>query len=159
MPRIYEVTFENVAVSAAQDLVGLTIAAGVRTCKIKRMRVGSTDTSIPTAQMLQIRARLASATYSVGSAGSAQTPRPVDIGDAAATFTARSNDTTKGTTSGAFTIVEETGCHIYAGYDFSYPQGREPVFGGAEGFVFELLSTVSGTVHLSGGVTVEETGG
>lgn len=159
MARIYEVTFENVTVSAAQDLVGLTIAAGTRTCKIKRMRVGATNTAIPTAQMLQIRARLASATYTVGSAGAAGVVKPVDLGDSAATFTARINDTVKATTSGAFTIMEETGCHIYAGYDFSYPQGREPVFGGAEGFVFELLSTVSGTVALSGGVTVEETGG
>lgn len=159
MPRIYEVTFENVTVSAAQTLVSLTIAAGVRTVKVKRMRVGATNTSIPTAQMLQIRARLSSATFTVGSGGAAATPRPVDIGDSAATATARVNDTTTGTTTGAFTVLEETGCHIYAGYDFSYPQGREPVFGGAEAFLFELLSTVSGTCAFSGGVTFEETGG
>lgn len=158
MPRIYEITFENVAVSAAQDLVSLKGGAA-RTVKIKRMRVAATNTSIPTAQMLELRASLASATLTAGSGGTAPTPRPVDLGDAAATFTARANDTSKATTSGAFTIVEESGCHIYAGYDFSYPQGREPVFGLNEGFVFELLSTVSGTVNLSGGVTVEETGG
>lgn len=159
MSRTYEVTFENVAVSAAQDLVGVTIAAGPRTCKIKRMRVGAADTAIPTAQMLQVRARFLPATFTAGTGGAAATPRPVDAGDAAATFTARTNDTSKATTSGTAATLEETGCHIYAGYDFSYPQGREPVIGGGEGFVFELLSTVSGTVHLSGGVTVEETGG
>ena len=158
MPRIYEITFENVSVSAAQDLVSLKGGAS-RTVKIKRMRVAATNTSIPTAQMLELRASLASATLTAGSGGTAPTPRPVDLGDAAATFTARANDTSKATTSGAFTILEESGCHIYAGYDFSYPQGREPVFGLNEGFVFELLSTVSGTVNLSGGVTVEETGG
>jgi hypothetical protein len=158
MPRTYEVTFENVSVSAAQDLVSAKGGAA-RTVKVKRMRVGATNTSIPTAQMLQIRASIASATLTAGSGGTAPTPRPVDLGDAAATFTARANDTSKATTTGAFTIVEETGCHIYAGYDFSYPQGREPVFGLNEGFVFELLSTVSGTCAFSGGVTFEETGG
>ncbi len=158
MPRTYEVTFENVAVSAAQDLVSIAGAAG-KTVQIKRARVGATDTAIPTAQMLQIRCRLASATFAAGSGGAAATPRPDDLGDAAASATGRVNDTTKATTSGGFTVVEETGAHIYAGYDYTWPQGREPLVGPSEGFVFELLSTVSGTVHLSGGLTITEMGG
>lgn len=158
MARIYEVTFESILVAAPQDLVAM-LGAATRTVRVKRARVGASDTAIPSAQMLAIRCRLASATFSLGSGGSAATPRPVDLGDVAATFTAHINDTTKGTTSGAFTIVEENGCHIYQGYDYSWPQGREPIIGPTEGFVFELLSTVSGTVHLSGGLTLEETGG
>ena len=78
-------------------------------------------------------------------------------GDSAASFTANINDTTKATTSGAFTNVEENGCHLYQGYDKTF--ARPFLVGPNEGFVFELLSTVSGTVHLSGGVEAEELGG
>ena len=158
MPRTYDVSFENVAVSAAQDLVTIIGAAG-KIVKIKRMRVSATDTSIPTAQMLQLRARFLPATVTNGSGGSTPTPRPLDPGDAAASLTAHANDTVKSTTSGTATTLEESGCHIYAGYDFTYPQDARPTVGPSEAFVFELLSTVSGTVHMSGGVTVEEHGG
>lgn len=156
--RTYDVSFENVTVTAAQDLTAIIGAAG-KVLKIKRMRVGATNTSIPTAQMIQIRARFLPATVTNGSGGTAPTPRPLDPGDAAASFTARVNDTTKASSSGTATIMEETGVHIYAGYDFTYPQDARPTIGPSEAFVFELLSTVSGTVALSGGVTVEETGG
>jgi hypothetical protein len=49
------------------------------------------------------------------------------------------------------------GCGIFSGYDYEFP--NPPVIGPSEAFVFELLSTVTGTVHLSGGVRVEEIGG
>jgi len=158
MPRTYDVSFENVAVSAAQDLVTILGATG-KMVKIKRMRVCSTDTTIPTAQMLQLRARFLPATVSAGSGGSTPTPRQLDPGDAAASLTAHTNDTSKSTTSGTALILEEIGAHIYSGYDFTYPQDARPTVGPSEAFVFELLSTVSGTVHMSGGITVEEHGG
>jgi len=157
--RTYDISFEGVSVSAAQDLVAVLGPTGARVARIKRARVGCTNTSIPTAQMLEIRCRLASATFSVGSGGSTPTPRPLDIGDAAATVTAGANLTTKSTTTGSFTVIEETGVHAYAGYDYTWPADARPTIGPSEGFVFELLSTVSGTVNLSGGVTVEEVGG
>jgi hypothetical protein len=157
MPRTYEITFEQVAVSAAQDLVSLKGASG-KMVRVLRAWVNSTDTTLPTSQMLGLRCRLASATITLGSGGTdGVTPRPVDPGDAAASFTANTNDTTKATTSGSFTTVEENGCHVYQGYDKTF--ARPFLVGPNEGFVFELLSTVSGTVHLSGGVEAEEMGG
>jgi hypothetical protein len=157
MPRVYRVTFEGVSVSAAQDLVSVKGGSG-KMCRVLRQWVSATDTTLPTSQMLQLRGRLASATITLGSGGTdGVTPRPVDIGDAAAGFTANVNDTTKATTSGSFTIIEEGGCHIYQGYDNTL--AKPPLVGPNEGYVFELLSTVSGTVHLSGGLEVEEWGG
>ena len=156
MPRVYSVTFESVTVSAAQDLVQITGAAG-KQARIIRAWVAATNTTAPTAQMLSVRARFLPATVTNGSGGSAPTPRPLDPGDAAASITALVNNTTKATSSGTATILEENGLHAFSGYDYQFP--RQPIIGPSQAFVFELLSTVSGTVTLSGGVLVEESGG
>lgn len=156
MPREYTVSFAPTTVSAAQDLVTILGAAG-KMCKILRCWVASTDTTLDSAQMLSIRLRYLPATVTAGSGGSTPTPRPLDPGDSAASFTAHTNDTTKSSTGGTAAIIEENGCHIYAGYDVYL---SKPIYvGPSEAFVFELLSTVSGTVNLAGGVLVEETGG
>jgi hypothetical protein len=157
MGRRYKVTFEGVAVTAAQDLVTVIGASG-KIVRVLRCWVANTDTTLATAQMLQLRQRLfTTATITAGSGGTTPTPTKIDPGDAAASFTAHVNDTTKTSTTGTVTIVDEDGCHIYAGYD-KVALSPVPV-GPSEYYVFELLSTVSGTVHLSGGVEVEELGG
>lgn len=116
------------------------------------------DTTLQTAQGLRLNCKYASATITLGSGGGTPTARPLDPGDAAASFTNHTNDTTPATTSGAFTDIMPAGGHNYGGFDYTWPTNEEPVFGLSEGFVFELLSTVTGTCNFSGGVTVAETG-
>ena len=158
MSRTYDVTFKYVAVSAAQDLVAVKGSTG-KTCRVRRVWLYMNDTTIQTAQGLRLNLKYASATITLGSGGTdTVTAAPHDPGDAAASFTANVNDTTPSTTSGAFTDRMPGGGHNYAGFDYTYPKGEEPVFGLNEGAVFELLSTVSGTCHFSGGMTVEESG-
>jgi hypothetical protein len=163
MPRLYTITFEGVAVSAPQDLVTLllpTSAANFKQIDVVRWWLGATDTTLPTAQMLQTRCRWLPATVTAGSGGSTPTPTVWDQGDSAAKCTAHANDTSKSTTNGTAVIIDEQGFHIYNGYD-SAVAGR-PAFPcpnnstSAQAFVFELLSTVSGTVHLSGGIDFAE---
>ena len=156
MPRTYAVTFEEVACSAAQDLVQIIGAAG-KTLRILRQFVAMTDTSPPTNQQLALRSRFLPATVTNGSGGTSPTPRPFDPGDAAASFTAKANSTTQATTNGTAAILEENGCNAFAGYDYMFP--RPPIIGPSESFVFELLAAPVGTPHLSGGVIVEEMGG
>lgn len=155
MPRVYSVTFEGVSVSAAQDLVQIKGASG-KMLRILRQWVGCTNTTAPTNQQLSLRSRFLPATVTDGSGGSTPTPQPVDPGDAAATFTSLANDTVKATTNGTAKTLEENSCNIFAGYDYTFP--KPPLVGPSQSFVFELLSTVSGTVTLSGGVLVEELG-
>ena len=156
MARTYAVTFEQISVSSPQDLVQVKGAAG-KMLRILRIFTSATDTTAPTNQQLSLRARFLPATVTDGSGGSTDTPRPMDPGDASASFTALINNTTKATTNGTAAVVEENACNVFSGYDYMFP--RPPVVGPSESFVFELLSTVSGTVHLSGGVLVEEMGG
>lgn len=155
MSRIYSVTFENVAVSAAQDLVQIKGASN-KLLRILRRWVGSTDTTIPTGQMLRLRERILPSTVTDGSGGSTPTPVKHDQGDAAATFTALANDTTKATTNGTAVTLYATGCHVFNGFDDIHDD--PPTVAPGASYVFELLSTVTGTVHLSGGVEVEELG-
>jgi hypothetical protein len=155
MGRVYRVLFENVTVSAAQDLALIVGAAG-KQLKIRKQWVSATNTTLPTAQMLQFRGRFLPATVTNGSGGAAATPRPVDAGDAAATFTARVNDTTKATTSATAVVLEQNGGHIYNPYECVFQ--APPQVGPSQAYVFELLSTVSGTCAFSGGVEVEEIG-
>lgn len=160
MARTYTVTTEAVAVSAAQDLVQIAGASG-KMLQIVRFKVGATDTTLPTAQMLEMRARFLPATVTNGSGGSTPTPQKTDPGDAAASFTALVNNTTKATTSGTAVTTYEDGVHIYNGVDETYDGVNVPgpVIGPSESWVLELLSTVSGTVHLSTTVWVKEIGG
>ncbi len=158
MPRIYTVATENVLVAAAQDLMQIKGAAG-KIVKIKRVFVGATNTTLVTAQSLRLRCRFLPATVSDGSGGSAPTPQKVDPGDAAASFTAIANSTTPATTNATAVVLEDAGVHIFAGWDYSWPAGTEPVVGPSESFVFELLSTVSGVVNLSTTIRAEESGG
>ncbi len=156
MARRYTVAFENVSVSAAQDLFCIIGASG-KMLRLISVAVGATDTSLPTAQMIRLRTRFLPATVTNGSGGSTPTPQKLDPGDAAASFTAHANDTTPATTNATAVLIETWGVHIYQGLDFQFP--TPPVCGPSEAITFELLSTVSGTVHLDGTALVEEIGG
>lgn len=158
MGRIYRVTFSNVVVAAAQDLLQVKGASG-KILKIREWWYGATDTTLVTAQGLRSRSRYLPATVTDGSGGTTPTPAKTDPGDAAASFTALANNTTPATSSGTAIVLDESGDHIYNGYRKQWRAGAEPTIGPSESWVGELLSTMSGTVHLSGGVEVEEMGG
>lgn len=154
MGRVYKVTFENVTVSAAQDLIEINGAAGM-ILKVRRVWA-ECYTASPTSQMIGVRCRYLPATVTSGSGGSAATPQKTEAGDAAATFTAEVNNTSKATTSGTASIFEEGAFHVLAGYDVSFETPR--VVNPSTTFVFEMLSTPTGTLALSGGAEVEEIG-
>jgi hypothetical protein len=158
MPRNYVVSFENVAVAAAQDLLQVKGAAG-KTLRILSQRCKLYDNTLPAAQSLAFRGRFLPATVTDGSGGSTPTPRQTDPGDAAASFTALANNTVKATTSGTALTLTEGGEHIYNGYEKIFAAGRQPVVGPSESYVFELLTAPQASTHLSGEVEVEESGG
>lgn len=159
MPRVYKQTFEAVAVSAAQDLVFIPGPAAGKIVRILRRWVQATDTTLPTAQMLELRERYLPATVTAGTGGTtgATPAKAEDQGDATCSITtAGTNNTSKATTSGTAVTLNEMGVHIFNGYDEICL--KPPVINPSTAYVFELLSTVSVTVHLSGGVLFEEIG-
>lgn len=158
MGRRYIVSDEGVSVTAASDLIQIKNASGSnKVCRIIRWWWRPTDNTLASAQGISTRCRRLPATVTDGSGGSTPTPRPLDGGDAAATFTALSNNTVKASTNGTAVILDEAGAHVYNGYEQQLED--PPVIAPAQSFVFELLSSsLTGTVHLSYGVEVEELG-
>jgi|SRR5580692_8125122 hypothetical protein len=156
MARTYYVSFEGVTVSAPQDLLMIKGAAG-KILRVLSVNLADIDTTAPTNQQLELRCRYLPATFSSGTGGNSSVPRPYDPGDAAASFTCLTNNTTKGGTNGTPAILKEDGCNIFSGYEYPFP--RPPIIGPSEAFVFELLSSPSGTCTMSGGAVVEELGG
>lgn len=158
MPRKYSVNFKYTAISAAQDLVACRGSTG-KVCRLHRVWLFMGTVAIEAAQGMRLNVKFATATITLGSGGAAATPRLEDPGDSAASFTARTNDTTPATTSGAFTDVLPAGGHNYNGFGWNwgpYPAGI--FFGLNQGVVFELLGAPSGTVNWSGGMAIEEIG-
>lgn len=156
MPRRYRVPMPPVAVSAAQDMWQIKGATG-KMVRVLRVKIGETDTTPATGQMLSVRARFLPATVTDGTGGTSATIAKTDPGDAAASFTALLNNTGKATTNGTAVIDIEDGFYNLGGWDHFWL--TPPVIGPSESFVIEMLSTPSGTVTLAGYVEVEEIGG
>jgi hypothetical protein len=156
MPRRYRIPMPPVAVAAAQDLWQITGATG-KMVRVMRVVLGETDTTPAAAQFFSLRGRYLPGTLTNGSGGSSAVIARTDPGDAAASLTSLLNSTTKATTTGTAAVDMEINCHSYAGLDHVYM--APPLVGPGEAYVVEMLSTVSGTVTLSGYVEVEEMGG
>lgn len=155
MPRLYTVSFKNVVISAAQDLVALKGATG-KVCQLRRVWIYQVAQALPSAQGVSCNVKFASGVLTFGTGGAAATPNLTDPGDQAATFTARINDTAPASTAGAFTDRFPTGGHIFGLGDTPWRDG--PYFGVGQGIVFELLVGVSGGGTFNGGVEVMEIG-
>lgn len=109
MGRRYTVPFTGTIANAGgnTDLIYLT-PADDKPIKLIGFRFGN-GSEIAEAQEegLTITVYRMTATVTVGSGGSAITPTPCQAADTAAGFTARANDTTVATTSGAATVFDE----------------------------------------------------
>ena len=157
MGRIYQVTFEEVSVTAAQDLVQITIGTK-KVCLIHRVWLGCVDVTLPTGQDCNLRCRYLPSVVTVGSGGTVNiTPSKRNQGDAAcSSTTCATNNTTQATTNGTAVVIDRDGCYLFQGFNKRFEHPPDIPEGAA--FVFELLDAPSGTVKLSGGCEFEELG-
>ena len=149
--RVYVSPMDSATVgTAVQDIFALKTAAsnGAQVHHIQLSAGGVT-----TAAEVRMRLKRATATFTLGSVGSAVTPVAVDAGDSlAATATTRINDTTQSTTSGAFTTLENFQWNVLLPFD--YMPGPEDedrdacVF--SQGLVLDLPATIGAAYTTSG---------
>lgn len=112
MPRMYAIEVAAVSVSAAQDLFAF-VAATDHPIELYALVAGQSSST--TQENLGISVVVGNTT--VGSGGSAATPRKIDPGDAAASFTARINDTT--VASGGSAETKHTDAwNLLSGYSY-----------------------------------------
>jgi hypothetical protein len=160
MAREYTVSFDNVTVSAAQDLFNLQAAANkpIRIVAVKLNNVGGTaDAGDAQEELLRISYKRLASAVTNGSGGTAPTPAKLDSNDAAAGLTARVNDvTTRATSSGATTVIDPDGFNVRIPYLWvPTPEARIEAVNG-EALIIGLETAPADAISLSGTVYVEE---
>jgi len=99
---------------------------------------------------LKISVKRLPATVTSGSGGSAATPQKMMRGDAAATATARTNDTTQATTSGSASVLHSDVFNTVNGYQFFWPPQDQPTIGISEAAVLSLDGAPGSALTMSG---------
>ncbi len=151
MGRMYNVGFQDVAVTALQDMIEILVpTAGV--IEIRRVEIAQkSDYGDAAAEGLSWR--LIRATGASGSGGSAATPAQNCHGDAASTCTCEVNNTSLATTR--VSIIPRA-FSIQAG-DVWVPTRDEEIFiKAAHFFCVELIAAPADSLTMSGCVTFRE---
>lgn len=159
MSRMYSVVFDNVSVSAAQDLFELTPADDkpILIHGLILSNVGGTADA-GDAQEELLRLSIIRGFTTSGSGGSAPTPAPVVPNDGAAGFTAEVNNTTVANT-GTTTTQYCDGWNIRIPYQqFWTPETRPMATQGNTTIVVRLVTAPADAVSCSGTLYVEELG-
>ena len=150
--RAYTVEFQNVSVSAVQDLIAAYCGASMA-IECHGFVIGQI-TGI-TVQNLRVTLKRLPVTVTPGSVGTAATPQKMERGDVAATFTARVNDTTQATTSGTAAVLHADVFNTINGYQLFFPPAQIPSFGLSEACILSLdtaplaAMTMNGTLFLA----------
>lgn len=153
MGRLYSVNITDVAVSAAQDLINITATANM-SFKLWRVELGQRTLTSWEAKTLKIIRH--PATVTAGTGGTAATPQKVNNGDAAATVTARINDTTAMTTSGTASVLLQREWEFLNGFIWVPLPDERPVIAPSQGLAINLPTAPSASMTVSGFAIIEE---
>lgn len=160
--RLYSFVFENVAVSAAQDLFYIKPAAD-KICVIEGVYLsnvgGAADAGDAQEELLRLVLNRLPATVTVGTGGSASaagTLNPISVNDTAPSFTGRTNDTGVATTSGTARTMHADGWNVRIPYVYMPPPEHRVLVANAEAVVFKLLSTPTDPIQVSGEMLIRE---
>lgn len=156
MGRIYTVAFNNVAITAIQDLFEI-VAPADAVVMIHDIHLSqNTDVGDAAEEVLCIE--LTSGHTTSGSGGSAPTAIPRELGDAAFGGTVEVNNTTQ---ASAGTIVTHYvwNWNIRVGFDKIFTPETRPVLSPSRRVCLELPVAPADSVTMSGSITFEEIGG
>ncbi len=153
MGRMYTAVFNDVAVTAIQDLFELNAPADA-VVVLHSVTIGqSSDAGDGQAEMLSVQ--ISRCTGS-GSAGSTPTAQKHNVGDAAFGGTVEANNTTQGATA---TPIFSEAFNVQAGW-FYRPTPEERIILSPSGrIVVELPVAPADALTMSGSITFEEIGG
>ena len=151
--RMYSINFADVSVSAAQDLINITATAGMA-FKIHRIELGQRTLTAWESKPVKL-VRFPSV-VTAGSGGTAVTPAKLNFGDGVATATARANDTTAMTTSGASTLLLARDWEFLNGFLVVFTPDERPVIAVSQGVALNLPTAPSGATLASGTILIEE---
>jgi len=153
MSGIYTAVFNNVAVTAIQDLFEI-VAASDAVVLIHDIHL-SQNTDVGDAAEEVLRIELTSGHTTSGSGGSAPTAIPRDIGQSAFGGTVEVNNTTQ---ASAGTIVTKYvwNWNIRVGFDKIFTPETRPRIAPGTRMCLELPAAPADSVTMSGSITIEE---
>lgn len=151
--RVYTMGFQNVTLSAVQDLLAVYAGAS-KIFAVLSVSIGQvTGTAVANQR---IRLRYLPTTVTSGSAGSAGVISPYVPGDVAATVTGRTNDTTQATSSGTAVNLWNDQWNIINGFLWVPPiPSRPPVIGLSGAFIVSL-DTAPTSIVCNASILIEE---
>jgi len=153
MGRMYSAVFEQVAVSAAQDLFEINAPADAVVVLHSCVITQSSDAGDSEAEMLPVLFHLGSTS---GSGGSAVTPRPLELGDAAFGGTVEANNTSQSTEGNQ---LHAEAFNVQVGfYYIPTPESRITI-SPSDRLIIELQSAPSDALTMNGTIVIEEIGG
>jgi hypothetical protein len=154
--EIFTIVCENQSVTAAQDVLTAYASSGK---KLQLLAIDMSANGQTTVGNYPIRVKYLPATVTPGSGGSAVTPHNINPDGAAASFTARRNDTVQATTGGTEADVSASQFNPITGYTWPPPitlaPGDEPKADLSGAFVLSL-DAVTGTLGISATVWLRE---
>lgn len=155
MPRMYSVSFSDVAVTAQQDLFEINAATNYSLVVHSMYVEQSSDAG--DAQDEQLSWAIKSGATTSGSGGTAPTPAPLIEGGAASNFTAEANNTTKAT-AGTIVTKHKGAFNVRAGLQYRpTPEERIELKGGGR-LTVELMTTPADSLTMSGTIYLAEVG-
>ncbi len=153
--RFYTVSTTAFTFSATQDAITVYGAAN-KIVKVHAFGLSCPDKTLAVGQDVAVTGKYLPATVTAGSAGAAATPAKRDPGDAAATFTARANDTTPASTNGTALTHYAGGFHLFQGLHHVFTEPVTVISGTA--FAINLPTAPTGSVTLSAWALCSEEG-
>jgi hypothetical protein len=155
MGRLYTAVFNNVAVTAIQDLFEI-VAPATGIVLLHDIHI-SQNTDVGDAAEEVLRIELTSGHTTSGSGGSTVTPVSLDLGDAAFAGTCEVNNTTQ---ASAGTIVTHYvwNWNIRVGFDKIFTPETRPLIRPSRRMCLELPAAPADSLTMSGSITIEEIG-
>lgn len=158
MGRMYAITFDQVAVTAVQDLFEILVPPDACMVLHRLTVTESSDAADAEAEQLYVSIRRVTGAPTSGSGGSTNTPRPLSEGDAAAGITAEINNTTQ-LSGGTNVVLHSEAFSVQAGFDYRPTPEERPVFSPSTRCLVELETAPADSLTMSGTMIVEEIGG
>lgn len=156
MGRIYTVQFNGVAATAQQDFFEVVAPAD---SVVLVHEIGlSQSTEVGDAQEEGLSVLLKSGSTTSGSGGSAATPVPKELGDAAFGGTAEVNNTTKAA-DGTIVTHYAWNWNVRAPFVQIFTPETRPVLSPSRRGTVELATTPADSITVSGYMVIEEIGG
>lgn len=150
---VYSATFEEVAVSAAQDFFELVAPADMSVVLHGLVISQSSDAGDKQSEQLNVLIHRGSTS---GSGGSTPTPSPMQAGQAASTVTVEANNTSQSTEG---TILHSECFNVMAGCQIWWIPECRPFISPSGRVIVELQTTPDDAITMSGTIYFEEIGG